>query len=816
MKPPRLARPIAALAGLTGGLLISTFGSAEPGRWALPAIRDLQPISSLEPMRALPRTSMVMAMEEARTHLDRARPWQAWTVLQPYLANDNDELPASAVLLGARAAAEWGGWDHVRELLQGRDWLDRADAGAGWLLLARAEEEAGNAQRAAIAYRRYAAVSSGTGRASAQARLGGVLRKNGDAAEAAAAFSAAAEGLPEIEGWLRALQAEAMLEAGLSRIAHVPQPLSPSSPAARVRRSRVDVAAFLANGDSARALQLLQRESRLLSQQGATAEAARLSIDQTRLMIRLGSVSEARDILRAVAWEGTLPTEVRVQAATLLGEQAEPRTASEELARSAAYEAAGRAGLAARSLRAALTAGIPADGPTYLRLGRLFFDAGDFAAARAPLMEAAARLASPEQVAEAELYAARTRFRGGDKKGGLDELNRIVSQRPGTAAAGSALFLLGDATARMEQAIPLYRRAAAVRSAPQSKEALLRYADRRLRTKDEPAAVRAWEEYVGRYPVGEETARIAYSVARIHARAGRQSAARAMYSAAILADPLSYYAVQAGERIEVDPLTRVLEQPRPWIGLVSDPLEARAALTRLSLLSDAGLQEEWKQELDAAIRSFDRRPSALIVLAEGLRDQAHPVEAIRLGRRLLEKRDGEWDARLLRVIFPFPYRELLESEAARYDVDPMLLAALVRQESTFRPRVRSHVGATGLAQIMPATGRWIAPRAGVPASRYEDELLSVPEVNLRMGALYLSDLMKRYNGAADLALAGYNAGPGRADRWRRELGYDRDVDAFRDAIPFDETRHYVKVVLRNAAVYERLYRPSTAAVSAAE
>ena len=65
--------------------------------------------------------------------------------------------------------------------------------------------------------------------------------------------------------------------------------------------------------------------------------------------------------------------------------------------------------------------------------------------------------------------------------------------------------------------------------------------------------------------------------------------------------------------------------------------------------------------------------------------------------------------------------------------------------------------------------------------------------------------MKRYDGAADLALAGYNAGPGRADRWRRELGHARDAEAFRERIPFDETRHYVKVVLRNAAVYRALY-----------
>jgi soluble lytic murein transglycosylase len=133
----------------------------------------------------------------------------------------------------------------------------------------------------------------------------------------------------------------------------------------------------------------------------------------------------------------------------------------------------------------------------------------------------------------------------------------------------------------------------------------------------------------------------------------------------------------------------------------------------------------------------------------------------------------------------------------------MLYAGLIRQESTFRANVRSVVGAVGLGQIMPATGRWLAPMVGI--QDYNERLLEVPEVNVRMGTKFMSDLVKRYGGAADLALAGYNAGPSRADRWRREFRYGQDTDAFREAIPFAETRNYVMVVLRNREIYERLY-----------
>jgi soluble lytic murein transglycosylase len=132
----------------------------------------------------------------------------------------------------------------------------------------------------------------------------------------------------------------------------------------------------------------------------------------------------------------------------------------------------------------------------------------------------------------------------------------------------------------------------------------------------------------------------------------------------------------------------------------------------------------------------------------------------------------------------------------------------VRQESSFDADARSWVGARGLSQIMPSTGAWLAPGAGVRS--FSPELLSVPEINLRMGAHFLRDQLRRYRGARDLALAAYNAGPGRADRWKRELGYGGDPDTFRDRIPFAETREYVKVVIRNAEVYRRLYGPGRA------
>lgn len=791
----------AGLAGVVLGFGLVAFASGARAPMNVPALVGIDSASTLAAFPRLPRTSLALAVVSARGQLDAGRPWAAWNDLRDHVANPGDAAP-TAVLLAARAAGEWGGWNYVRSLLRDQSWLDREGGGEGWWWLGQAEEAAERWDRAAAAYRRYAGLAQGRERAVAQARLGRVLVANGRAGEAAAAYRAAGTTLPALADWFAALGAEAHVAAG-SRSAAPALNAPAASPAARLRWARAEIRRRRDAGDVAGALALAEREARAL--ESGSAESAALSLDRAGWLVAAGRSADARELLRAVAGDDTAPTDARLTAARRLGEVAGSRTVAEELARAAGFEAARRPGLAARSLRAAISAGLPDDPALRQRIGLLLFQERDYGPARTALLDVAPRLPETERAAQAELYAARALYRNGDRGKRLAELRRVVERRPGTAAAGTALFLLAEEDPALRGAVALYERAAEVRNSPEAREALFRVGERSLRLKepDRPAAIRAWESYVARYPQGEQTAEVAYRTGLMHEQAGREAGARAMYTAAIQADPVSYHALRAAERLGIDPLGYTLRTPRPWLGLASEPAEARGVLARLDVLRDAGLAREWSAELAAAERRHADRPVALLALAEGLAERGRTVEGIRIGRMLLAQRGGEWDARLLHVVFPLPMRELLIAEADKAGVDPMLLAALVRQESSFRPDAQSRVGALGLGQIMPGTGKMLARSAGV--EEWETRLLTVPEVNLRMGAIYLRDMLRRYDGAKDLALAGYNAGPGRADRWRRELGYSDGPDAFRERIPFAETRHYVKVVLRNQAVYRRLY-----------
>ena len=146
-----------------------------------------------------------------------------------------------------------------------------------------------------------------------------------------------------------------------------------------------------------------------------------------------------------------------------------------------------------------------------------------------------------------------------------------------------------------------------------------------------------------------------------------------------------------------------------------------------------------------------------------------------------------------RLRYPLEYEQIVVGHAENYDLEPHLLAAVIYQESKFRPNVKSSSGAIGLMQLLPDTAKGIAIHTGGNRFRVSD--LYNPEINIRYGSWYLRHLLDKY-GDEELALAAYNAGQANVDRWR-EQGV---------GIQFDETRHYVRRVQKLKAIYARAYR----------
>ena len=140
--------------------------------------------------------------------------------------------------------------------------------------------------------------------------------------------------------------------------------------------------------------------------------------------------------------------------------------------------------------------------------------------------------------------------------------------------------------------------------------------------------------------------------------------------------------------------------------------------------------------------------------------------------------------------------------AKLYHVDSNLTAAVIKNESKFRQTVHSHRGAVGLMQLMPDTAEWVARQLGDQG--YSEESLHDPDRNIRYGTWYLSELQREFHGNDILALAAYNAGRGNVHEWIQNNGW---TDHFSDidAIPFRETRDYVRQVLADQKKYRELY-----------
>jgi soluble lytic murein transglycosylase len=150
--------------------------------------------------------------------------------------------------------------------------------------------------------------------------------------------------------------------------------------------------------------------------------------------------------------------------------------------------------------------------------------------------------------------------------------------------------------------------------------------------------------------------------------------------------------------------------------------------------------------------------------------------------------------------FPLPYAAQIRSAARRTGSDPMLLAGLIHQESAFDKSAHSYANAFGLMQLVPETADRYARQLHLGFS--EDRLLE-PAYNLRLGSTYFGELMRSFH-SAEAALAAYNAGEDRVTLWQTGQKY-AELPEFVESIPFTQTREYVEIVMRNAAIYRRLY-----------
>ena len=331
----------------------------------------------------------------------------------------------------------------------------------------------------------------------------------------------------------------------------------------------------------------------------------------------------------------------------------------------------------------------------------------------------------------------------------------------------------------------------------------------------------AWE-WAGPIPVNNPSSilapRAAFWVGKWLTKLGKEAEAKQAYEYAVSKFPYSYYswrsAVSLGLNVgDFNSLRNMspemVDRVRPLPPAGSDTFKE---LYLLGQERDAWLQWETEFENKAQPTVAEQFTEGLMQLARGnyvggisivakLEDREKPDEKAQYQQ--LSSKNMYWQAR-----YPFPYFDLISKWSKERNLNPFLVVSLIRQESRFQEKIKSIANATGLMQVLPTTAEWIAPQIDVD---YKSTSLEDPNDNIMYGTWYLDSTHKQYENSSLLAVASYNAGPGNVSKWLKTLPID-DPDEFVEAIPFPETKNYVRQVLGNYWNYLRIYNPQTSQI----
>jgi len=178
-----------------------------------------------------------------------------------------------------------------------------------------------------------------------------------------------------------------------------------------------------------------------------------------------------------------------------------------------------------------------------------------------------------------------------------------------------------------------------------------------------------------------------------------------------------------------------------------------------------------------------------------LNSQKKFITSFKIFQDSLDQNSLSLNYKLIKFIFPLNYMDIIKKNSE--NIDPLIVISLIRQESAFNPEAKSGVGAKGLMQLMPATAKRFNRKVRV-------NHLGNPEINIAIGTKYFKQLLQRFDGNLIFALASYNAGENRIDRWRKDIFRNDDPLSTIESIPFEETRNYVKLIYRNNFFYSLL------------
>jgi soluble lytic murein transglycosylase len=552
---------------------------------------------------------------------------------------------------------------------------------------------------------------------------------------------------------------------------------------------------------------------KILAEAAATPSANRpgFQLAMAQVAASLGQTSEAVAVFKKLLLSHPLSAEAEIARSKLTSLGAETSLTADELrSLGDAYYNSGRYAAASEQYRAlARSTALDASSRSAFTVAAA---ACDLKLKRLSKGEAEALPDSPDENGARRLYLLMELARNANE---LDEQKRIVTrmaaEHPQSPWLAEALYSSGNMYLLRHEYAPaiqyygyLAAHFPAHKYAPTAhwRSGWLSY-----RLGNYADAARIFEEQIRDYPNSKETASALYWQARLYETQDHNPAkAVTNYRTLLRLYDHYFYSLLARQRLAA--LNSTPAAPAPQLDKIQPPPvptlnesfpEDSPHLAKAHLLANAGLNDYIAQEIAA-----DPESGAWSALAEA-QIYASYGETFRALRSLKRALPSAVSAPInsiplpyWRLLFPQPWWDTIQTESAKNNLDPYLVASLIRQESEFNPSAVSPANAYGLMQLLPSVGRAMARADG--KGRFETVRLLDPATNIRLGTRNLRQTLNRFGGVAEYALAAYNAGDDRVTDWQAAGPY-QGIDEFVESIPFTETREYVEAILRNEEMY---------------
>lgn len=504
--------------------------------------------------------------------------------------------------------------------------------------------------------------------------------------------------------------------------------------------------------------------------------------------------------------------------------------------------ARGKAAFAAEDYDTAITALYTYTGDTeagqidpsvYMLLGRAYREVGNVNAANVSFQTIINLYPTTSLFGQAWLETGRTFFLANDPDKAIERYREFATKHPDTSGAAEALWRIGYIYSARNDTTNAYtvfeELGTKYPGSEWASDGLFRAAMAAYNAGETGRASRLFGLLATAPGAGNLKAAGLLWLGRLYQTDNKPELARESYRQAALADPGGYYSLRANDLFRgQSPYTPPTQldftfgtpeqkaQADDWmrrtfsitapgdLWRLSPELQASSAIVRGTELWDLAAYDDAKGEFAALTEANAENPLALYQLAVYYHQIGNYREMINTAAVLINSSGVPTENApkyIAGLRFPVAYSDLILPNTAKYKLDPLLVFALIRQESLYDGVAFSTAAAQGLMQIIPPTGAEIAEKLAWP--NYQNSDLYRPYVNVAFGVFYLHEQMERFDGKPYAALAAYNAGPGAAIEWNTIARGDPDL--FVQAVSYDETQLYVRRIYEQYNTYAAIY-----------